>query len=192
MLVQIRRGELEFFCGAGVAKNMCGVAWVGLVNRGAAAAPRHRDAVAAPGRSCRTAYGRSPAAAALGRPRARRPRRACPSGGAFGAAAFQIAETLQTLSFEIEQLFILFIYAEVIGMVGAYISSSRIPLTLPIIIAITALCRLIVMQSKETEALVLISESASILLLSGAAYIMSLKGKISLEKLKELQPHDPS
>jgi len=112
--------------------------------------------------------------------------------GAFGAAALQIAETFRTLTFEIEQLFILFIYAEVIGMVGAYITSSRIPLTLPITIAITALCRLIVMQSKETEALVLISESASILLLSGAAYIMSLKGKISLEKLKELQNHDLS
>ena len=105
--------------------------------------------------------------------------------GAFIAAALQIVSTVQTLTFEIEQLFILFIYAEVIGMVGAYISSSRIPLTLPIIIAITALCRLIVMQSKETEALVLISESASILLLAIAAYIMSLKGKISIEKLKE-------
>jgi len=104
--------------------------------------------------------------------------------GAFLAAMLQIVSTVQTLTFEIEQLFILFIYAEVIGMVGAYISSSRIPLTLPIIIAITALCRLIVMQSKETEALVLISESASILLLSIAAYVMSLKGKISIEKLK--------
>jgi len=105
--------------------------------------------------------------------------------GAFLAAVLQIVSTVQTLTFEIEQLFILFIYAEVIGMVGAYISSSRIPLTLPIIIAITALCRLIVMQSKETEALVLISESASILLLAIAAYVMSLKGKISIEKLKE-------
>ena len=105
--------------------------------------------------------------------------------GAFLAAVLQIVSTVQTLTFEIEQLFILFIYAEVIGMVGAYISSSRIPLTLPIIIAITALCRLIVMQSKETEALVRISESASILLLAIAAYIMSLKGKISIEKLKE-------
>ena len=105
--------------------------------------------------------------------------------GAFLAAVLQIVSTVQALTFEIEQLFILFIYAEVIGMVGAYISSSRIPLTLPIIIAITALCRLIVMQSKETEALVLISESASILLLAIAAYIMSLKGKISIEKLKE-------
>ncbi|MGB1668056.1 MAG: phosphate-starvation-inducible PsiE family protein [Pseudohongiellaceae bacterium] len=105
--------------------------------------------------------------------------------GAFLAALLQIVSTVQTHTFEIEQLFILFIYAEVIGMVGAYISSSRIPLTLPIIIAITALCRLIVMQSKETEALVLISESVSILLLSIAAYVMSLKGKISIEKLKE-------
>lgn len=105
--------------------------------------------------------------------------------GAFLAAVLQIVSTVQTLTFEIEQLFILFIYTEVIGMVGAYISSSRIPLTLPIIIAITALCRLIVMQSKETEALVLISESASILLLAIAAYIMSLKGKISIAKLKE-------
>ena len=105
--------------------------------------------------------------------------------GAFLAALLQIVSTVQTHTFEIEQLFILFIYAEVIGMVGAYISSSRIPLTLPIIIAITALCRLIVMQSKETEALVLISESVSSLLLSIAAYVMSLKGKISIEKLKE-------
>ena len=107
--------------------------------------------------------------------------------GAFCAAVLQVIGTVQTLNFEIEQLFILFIYAEVIGMVGAYISSSRIPLTLPIIIAITALCRLIVMQSKGTEPLLLLSESASILLLSIAAYVMSLKGKISLEKLKELR-----
>ena len=39
-------------------------------------------------------------------------------------------------------------------MIGAFYSTSRIPVTLPIIIAITALCRLIVMQSKESEALV--------------------------------------
>ena len=72
-------------------------------------------------------------------------------GVTFLAAVLQIVSTVQALTFEIEQLFILFIYAEVIGMVGAYISSSRIPLTLPIIIAITALCRLIVMQSKRRK-----------------------------------------
>ena len=83
-----------------------------------------------------------------------------------------------------DRLFTLFIYAEIIGMVGAYTSSSRIPVTLPIIIAITALCRLIVMHGKDMDAFVLMGESGSVLLLSGAAYIMSLKGKLSLEKKK--------
>ena len=46
-------------------------------------------------------------------------------------------------------LFLLFIYAEIIGMVGVFYSTNRIPVTLPIIIAITALCRLIIMQGKD-------------------------------------------
>ena len=86
------------------------------------------------------------------------------------------------MKIELADLFLLFIYAEIIGMVGAYTSSSRIPVTLPIIIAITALCRLIVMHSKEMDALILLSESTSILVLGVAAYILSLKGKLSFEK----------
>ena len=82
-------------------------------------------------------------------------------------------------------LFLLFIYAEIIGMIGAFYSTSRIPVTLPIIIAITALCRLIIMQSKDSEAMVLVAEAAAILVLSGAAYLMSLKDRHSLEKLKD-------
>ena len=102
--------------------------------------------------------------------------------GAFITALVDIFNAISSYSIQLEQLFTLFIYAEIIGMVGAYTSSSRIPVTLPIIIAITALCRLIVMHGKDMEALVLLGESGSILLLSGAAYVMSLKGKLSLEK----------
>ena len=102
--------------------------------------------------------------------------------GAFITALVDIFNAISSYSIQLEQLFTLFIYAEIIGMVGAYSSSSRIPVTLPIIIAITALCRLIVMHGKDMEALVLLGESGSILLLSGAAYVMSLKGKLSLEK----------
>ena len=102
--------------------------------------------------------------------------------GAFVTALVDIFNAISSYSIQLEQLFTLFIYAEIIGMVGAYTSSSRIPVTLPIIIAITALCRLIVMHGKDMEALVLLGESGSILLLSGAAYVMSLKGKLSLEK----------
>ena len=52
-------------------------------------------------------------------------------------------------------------------MVGAFYSTSRIPVTLPIIIAITALCRLIIMQSKEMDALMVLGESGAILIYLG-------------------------
>ena len=58
-------------------------------------------------------------------------------------------------------------------------------MTLPIIIAMTALCRLIVMQSKDMEPTILLAEAGAVLILSAAAYLMSLKDKISLKKLEE-------
>ena len=85
---------------------------------------------------------------------------------------------------DLADLFLLFIYTEIIGMVGAYYSTHRIPVTLPIIIAITAMCRLIILQGKESEPLVLIASAGAILILAGSAYIMSMKDKLSLEKDK--------
>jgi protein PsiE len=82
-------------------------------------------------------------------------------------------------------LFMLFIFTEILAMVAAFYSSKRIPVTLPIIIAITALCRLIVMQNKDMDALIIIAEASAVLILAGAAYLMSLKDKLSLEKLKD-------
>lgn len=95
---------------------------------------------------------------------------------------FQMYEAREIL---LSDLFLLFIYVEIIGMVGAFYSTNRIPVTLPIIIAITALCRLIIMQGKEMDALMLIGEASAVLILAVAAYIMSLKDKVSLEKKKE-------
>ena len=82
-------------------------------------------------------------------------------------------------------LFLLFIFTEILAMVAAFYSSKRIPVTLPIIIAITALCRLIVMQNKDMDALIIIAEASAVIILAGAAYIMSLKDKMSLQKLKD-------
>ena len=47
------------------------------------------------------------------------------------------------------------------------------------IIAMTALCRLIVLHSKEADPLVLVAEAGAIVLLAGAAYVMSMKDKLS-------------
>ena len=98
------------------------------------------------------------------------------------AAGMDIYKMVLTLNITLGDLFLLFIYAEIVGMVGAFYISNRIPVTLPIVIAMTALCRLIVLHSKDADPWVLIAEAGAILVLGGAAYIMSYKDKLSLEK----------
>jgi len=100
------------------------------------------------------------------------------------AAVSDLYDMMIAMRIELADLFLLFIYAEIIGMVGAFYSTSRIPVTLPIIIAMTALCRLIVLHSKEMEPLTLVAEAGAIAILAGAAWVMSMKDKMSLEKLK--------
>lgn len=105
-------------------------------------------------------------------------------GAALYASLNYVYDMFLSRQVELADLFMLFIYVEIIGMVGAFYSTSRIPVTLPIIIAITALCRLIVMQSKEMEPTTLLMEAGAIAILSGAAYLMSLKDKLSIAKLR--------
>ena len=100
------------------------------------------------------------------------------------AAAQYLFSMFLAREITLADLFLLFIYAEIIGMVGVFYSTNRIPVTLPIIIAITALCRLIIMQGKDTDALMLVGEASAILILSISAYVMSLKDKLSIEKDK--------
>ena len=103
------------------------------------------------------------------------------------AAGQYLISMYEAKEIQLADLFLLFIYVEIIGMVGAFYSTNRIPVTLPIIIAITALCCLIIMQSKDMDALMLLGEAGAILILSISAYIMSLKDKISLEKKKDVE-----
>ena len=98
------------------------------------------------------------------------------------AALLEVWGMWEARSIALADLFLLFIYTEIVGMVGAYYISNRIPVTLPIIIAMTALCRLIVLHSKEADPWMLIAEAGAIAVLAGAAYLMSLKDKLSLEK----------
>jgi len=100
------------------------------------------------------------------------------------AAGIDVYDMFLARNIELADLFLLFIYTEIVGMVGAYFANNRIPVSLPIIIAITALCRLIVLHSKEADPWVLIAEAGAILILAGAAYLMSYKDKLSLEKEK--------
>ena len=67
-------------------------------------------------------------------------------------------------------LLLLFIYTEVLGMVAAFYRSSRIPVTLPLFIAMTALARMIILQGKEPSDL--LYEAGAIVLVAIACLII--------------------
>ena len=100
-----------------------------------------------------------------------------------GASGIEIVRMINEEMVNLSDLFLLFIYAEVLGMVASFYSNNRIPVTLPLIIAMTALTRMIILQSKDLNAINIIYEASGILILAIAAYIMTLKDKISLDKL---------
>ncbi|MGB1864540.1 MAG: phosphate-starvation-inducible protein PsiE [Candidatus Puniceispirillum sp.] len=63
-------------------------------------------------------------------------------------------------------LLLLFIYTEVLGMIGIFFASNRIPITLPLFIAMTAIARLIILQGKEMEPVTLVFEAGAILIIA--------------------------
>jgi protein PsiE len=88
------------------------------------------------------------------------------------AVIFEIVSVLSTRAVTLTDLLLLFIYAEVLGMVAAFYKFRKIPITVPIFIAITALCRLIILQGKGINTIDLLYESGAILLLAIAALII--------------------
>ncbi|MFZ9711715.1 MAG: phosphate-starvation-inducible PsiE family protein [Burkholderiaceae bacterium] len=92
--------------------------------------------------------------------------------------AMEMLKVFSTGKVELTDLLLMFIYAEVLGMVGAFYKSSTIPISIPIFIAVTALCRLVILQGKEASAINLIYEAGAVLLLAIAAYIIRMKAPV--------------
>lgn len=69
-------------------------------------------------------------------------------------------------------LLLLFIYTEVLGMIGVFYASNRIPITLPLFIAMTAISRLIILQGKGMDASVLLYEAGAILIIALACLVV--------------------
>ena len=88
------------------------------------------------------------------------------------AVVFEILNVVSTRAVTLTDLLLLFIYAEVLGMVAAFYKFRKIPITVPIFIAITALCRLIILQGKGINTIDLLYESGAILLLALSALVI--------------------
>ena len=88
------------------------------------------------------------------------------------ATGQEIFTLIENRSVQLADLLLLFIYTEVLGMVGVFYKSNRIPITLPLFIAITALSRMIILQGKGSDPQNLIYESAAVLLLAISCLII--------------------
>ena len=104
--------------------------------------------------------------------------------GSLVGFSLEIYKMIIQMSVTLADLLLLFIYVEVMGMIRIYLLEDEIRITYPIIIAITAISRLIILQKKDIEPSTLIYESVAILILGIAIIILRLRYLKILEPKK--------
>jgi len=72
-------------------------------------------------------------------------------------------------------LLLMFLYLEVLAMVRVFWNQQSISITLPLLIAITALARFIILQGKEMDPSGLVYEAVAIVLIATAIVVLRLR-----------------
>ena len=92
---------------------------------------------------------------------------------------------LQTVG--LADLLLMFLYLEVLAMIRVFWNSQSIGITIPLLIAITALSRFIILQGKEQDPLALVYEAIAILLIATAIVVIRLRHseKLGISKKKK-------
>ena len=91
------------------------------------------------------------------------------------AVFIEIINMYQARSVSLADLLLMFLYLEVMAMVRVFWEEQSIRITLPLLIAITALSRFIILQGKEMDPTALVYESVAILLIAIAIVVMRLR-----------------
>ena len=91
------------------------------------------------------------------------------------AVAIEIKAMIQNQSITLADLLLMFLYLEVLAMVRVFWDQQSISITLPLLIAITALARFIILQGKEMDASALVYEALAIVLIASAIVILRLR-----------------
>ena len=102
------------------------------------------------------------------------------------AVGIEIKNMIMNQSVTLADLLLMFLYLEVLAMVRVFWNQQSISITLPLLIAITALARFIVLQGKEMDPTALVYEAVAIVLIAAAIVILRLRhsDKLGLKKKK--------
>ena len=102
------------------------------------------------------------------------------------AVGIEIKNMFLNQSVTLADLLLMFLYLEVLAMVRVFWDQQSISITLPLLIAITALARFIILQGKEMDPTALVYEAVAIVLIAAAIVILRLRhsDKLGLKKKK--------
>ena len=102
------------------------------------------------------------------------------------AVGIEIYKMFENRSVTLADLLLMFLYLEGLAMVRVFWNQQSISITLPLLIAITALARFIILQGKEMDPSALVYEAVAIVLIAGAIVILRLRhsDKLGLKKKK--------
>jgi len=102
------------------------------------------------------------------------------------AVGIEMNKMFLAKSVTLADLLLMFLYLEVLAMVRVFWDQQSISITLPLLIAITALARFIILQGKEMDPTALVYEAIAIVLIAGAIVILRLRhsDKLGLKRKK--------
>ena len=103
------------------------------------------------------------------------------------AIGLEIKNMFINKNVNLADLLLMFLYLEVLAMIRIFWESQTIRITLPLLIAITALSRFIILQGKEQDPSALVYEAVAIVLIAIAIVVIRLRhsDKLGLSKKKK-------
>ena len=91
------------------------------------------------------------------------------------AFVLEVMEMYANRSINLADLLLMFIYIEVIGLVRSYWETQSVRIIYPLVIAITALARYIILQDKNDDPITLVYISLAILIVSIATIVIRFR-----------------
>ena len=91
------------------------------------------------------------------------------------AVGIEIKAMFDNQTVTLADLLLMFLYLEVLAMVRIFWDQQSISITLPLLIAITALARFIILQGQEMDPSGLVYEAVAIVLIASAIVILRLR-----------------
>ncbi|MGF1644853.1 MAG: phosphate-starvation-inducible protein PsiE [Thiotrichales bacterium] len=88
------------------------------------------------------------------------------------AAGHEVARMISVGAVHLADLLLLFIYLEVLAMVGVYYKSHSLPVRMPLYIAIVALARHMILDMKEMTDMQMLTTAAGMFIIAGAVLLV--------------------